>query len=144
MIKPFFGNYPITQIFGNKLILNGKDIYGQWGLLGHNGVDYGLPTDTPLITPHHGKVIEAAFDRGGYGWYTKIENDVEGSILAHMKSKPHKTIWRAIMESRVTRYSAAAAVVMASAFVLFGPSWAPGLISGSASSQSSPPQSWSL
>ena len=30
------------------------------------------------------------------------------------------------MESRVTRYSAAAAVVMASAFVLFGPSWAPG------------------
>lgn len=42
------------------------------------------------------------------------------------KSKPPKTIWRAIMESRVTRYSAAAAVVIASAFVLFGPSWAPG------------------
>jgi len=41
------------------------------------------------------------------------------------RTKPHQ-IWRFIMESKVTRYSAAAAVVLAMTFVLFGPSWAPG------------------
>jgi len=35
-------------------------------------------------------------------------------------------IWRFIMESKVTRYSAAAAIILATTFVLFGPSWAPG------------------
>ena len=41
-------------------------------------------------------------------------------------SRPGPSFWRVMMESRVTRYSAAAAVVMATAYVLFGPSWAPG------------------
>ena len=41
------------------------------------------------------------------------------------KTKPFE-IWRFIMESKVTRYSAAAAIVLATTFVLFGPSWAPG------------------
>ncbi len=35
-------------------------------------------------------------------------------------------IWRFIMESKVTRYSAAAVIILATTFVLFGPSWAPG------------------
>jgi len=39
---------------------------------------------------------------------------------------PRISVWRTIMESKVTRYSGAAAVVMATACVLFGPSWAPG------------------
>ena len=64
-------------------------------------------------------------------WLDKLaagpqDSDAPSPPVLDVKSKPHKTIWRAIMESRVTRYSAAAAVVMASAFVLFGPSWAPG------------------
>jgi hypothetical protein len=41
------------------------------------------------------------------------------------KTKPYE-IWRFIMESKVTKYSAAAAVILATTFVLFGPSWAPG------------------
>ena len=41
------------------------------------------------------------------------------------KSKTLK-IWRFIMESKVTRYSAAAVIILAMAFVLFGPFWAPG------------------
>jgi len=41
------------------------------------------------------------------------------------KTKPYE-IWRFIMESKVTRYSAAAVIVLAVTLVLFGPFWAPG------------------
>ncbi len=61
-------------------------MYAQFGYKGHNGVDYGTPTGTPIVAPHDGTVIEAAYDEYGYGMYVKIENDVEGSILAHLKS----------------------------------------------------------
>jgi len=83
MRKPFDGNFVVTQGFGNKLYLNGVDVYAQWGYKGHNGIDYGTPTGTPILAPHSGKIIEAAFDQYGYGNYVKIENSVEGSVLAH-------------------------------------------------------------
>jgi hypothetical protein len=41
------------------------------------------------------------------------------------KTKPSE-IWRFIMESKLTRYSAVAVIVLAMTFVLFGPSWTPG------------------
>jgi murein DD-endopeptidase MepM/ murein hydrolase activator NlpD len=86
MRKPFEGNFPITQTFGNKLVLNGVDFYAQWGLKGHNGIDYGTPTGTEILAPHKGTIKEAYFDENGYGWYVKIENDIEGSVLGHMLS----------------------------------------------------------
>jgi len=81
MIRPFKGTYPVTQEWG----VNPAD-YVRFGLKGHNGVDYGTPTGTPIIAPHSGAVIEAAYDATGYGNYVKIENDKEGSILAHFQS----------------------------------------------------------
>lgn len=81
MIKPFRGNFILTQGFGGN-----KDWYIRFGMLGHNGLDYGLPTGTQLIAPHAGKVLEAASDPTGYGNYLKIESDKEGSIIAHMQS----------------------------------------------------------
>lgn len=86
MIRPFKGMFTITQEWGNDLVIGGVHIYAQFGLKGHNGVDYGTPTGTPILAPHGGKVIEAAFDKYGYGMYVKIENDKEGSILGHLKS----------------------------------------------------------
>lgn len=86
MIKPFRGNFNLTQTFGNKFINHGVDVYAQYGLMGHNGLDYGLPTGTQVIAPHNGKVIEAQNDVSGYGNYVKIENDKEGSVLGHFQS----------------------------------------------------------
>ncbi len=40
---------------------------------------------------------------------------------SYFKFQPHYNIWRIIMESKVTRYSAAAVVALAAALVLFGP-----------------------
>ncbi len=84
MRKPFKGDYPVTQKFGNKLILNGKDYYAQFGLKGHNGLDFGTPNGVEIVAPIAGDVIEAAFD-SGYGNYVKIENDKEGALVAHLE-----------------------------------------------------------
>ncbi len=81
MIRPFKGTFLITQEWG----VNPAD-YARFGLKGHNGVDYGTPTGTHILAPHSGRVIEAAYDQYGYGNYVKIENDKEGSILAHLQS----------------------------------------------------------
>lgn len=90
MRVPLKGEYPITQSFGNKdITFNGKlvkNYYSKWNLNGHNGIDYGTPLGTPVYAPHNGEVLEAAFDEGGYGKYIKIENDTEGSVLAHLQS----------------------------------------------------------
>ena len=39
----------------------------------HKGIDIGVPTGTQIVASHDGKVIQAAFDAGGYGWYVAIE-----------------------------------------------------------------------
>lgn len=80
MKKPFDGEYNITQIFG----VNPQN-YAQFGLKGHNGIDYALPNGTKVLAPHGGKIIEATLDPAGYGLYIKIENDIEGSVLAHFR-----------------------------------------------------------
>lgn len=80
MIKPFKGSFPLTQGFGEN-----PASYAQFGLKGHDGLDYGLPTGTEVTAPHLGKIIETGVDPTGYGNYIKIENDKEGSVLAHLK-----------------------------------------------------------
>lgn len=81
MIKPFRGEFRLTQGFGEN-----PASYAKFGMKGHNGLDYGLPTGTQIIAPHGGKIIETSSDPTGYGNYIKIENDKEGSVLAHLKS----------------------------------------------------------
>lgn len=82
MRKPFNQDWPLTQKFGEN-----PDIYKKFKMAGHNGLDYGLPNGTELVAPISGKVIEAVRSGDpGYGKYIKIENDREGSLVAHLKS----------------------------------------------------------
>lgn len=80
MRLPFDDNYPITQGFG----VNPSN-YAQFNLKGHDGLDYGLPSGTPVKAPHDGQVLEVNYDQAGYGNYIKIENPAEGSVLAHLE-----------------------------------------------------------
>ena len=82
MILPFKGTYTRSQEFNDSRY---RSSYAKFNLLGHNGWDYAMPVGSQLISPHHGKITENAFDQSGYGWYIKIENDKEFSILAHLK-----------------------------------------------------------
>lgn len=67
-------NPKVTQWFGNKLYLerNGKkiDFYGQWGMKGHNGIDYGCPIGTPVFAMASGQILEAGYNQG-YGNYVR-------------------------------------------------------------------------
>ncbi|MCR4329548.1 MAG: M23 family metallopeptidase [Candidatus Roizmanbacteria bacterium] len=99
MIKPFNGNYKQTQGFGGN-----PDTYAQFGLKGHNGLDYELPNNTEVIAPHNGKVIEAAFDSTGYGNYIKIESDIEGSVVAHLL-KQVVSVGQEVKEGQLIGYS---------------------------------------
>lgn len=85
MIRPFKGTYPVTQTWGVN-----PSSYAKFGLKGHNGVDYGTPMNTPIIAPHAGTILEVFNDPQGYGLYVKIENDQEGSILAHLSRQDVK------------------------------------------------------
>lgn len=80
MIYPFKGYFPLTQSFG----VNPQN-YSKFGLQGHNGLDFGLPTSTQILAAISGNVIESLLDPTGYGNYIKIENDTEGCLVAHLE-----------------------------------------------------------
>lgn len=82
MRKPFDGEYRQTQGFNDPCC---RASYAQFGMNGHNGLDFATPTGTKILAPHDGKVIEATLDPKGYGIYVKIENSIEGSVLAHLR-----------------------------------------------------------
>jgi hypothetical protein len=86
-------NYPVKKVYITQEIGSNPQVYAQFGLKGHNGIDLriydknGIKTlEGELYAPHDGKIIEATMDSDGYGWYYKIENDIEGSILGHNKT----------------------------------------------------------
>lgn len=95
MRKPFDGDLPKTQDWNDPRF---RSSYTQFGILGHNGEDYGMPVGTPILAPHHGKVIEAQFD-SGYGNYVKIEDGAQGSVLAHL-SKIEVTVGQVVGEGQ--------------------------------------------
>lgn len=80
MRKPFDGAITQTQDWNDKRY---RANYSQFGIMGHNGEDYGTPSGTRIVAPHGGKIIEATFD-SGYGNYVKIEDQYQGSVLAHL------------------------------------------------------------
>ncbi len=79
--------HPVDKVFITQHWGKNPQIYSKFGLKGHNGVDYRLHDgyETKIYAPHDGKVLEVVYDVDGYGLYIKIENEKEGSILAHLK-----------------------------------------------------------
>lgn len=60
-------------------------------------------------------------------WKQKyILDESRRSAVSYRDYRPHKNVWRIIMESKITRYSAAAVIVMAMALVLLSPFGTPG------------------
>lgn len=69
-LKDFF----ITQRFGE----NATPIYGQLGLVGHNGLDMRAPDSTPVYASHDGRVTFAGYDgAGGLGIVIRTNEEVE-------------------------------------------------------------------
>lgn len=67
---PFKGSYPITQKFGEN-----PQIYARFGLDGHNGIDFGLPSGTPVLACADGVIEQVKMDARGYGLHIRQRLD---------------------------------------------------------------------
>jgi len=77
LIKPFNGNYPVTQRFG-ETFTDPK---------GHKGIDYALPLGTPVLAAADGIVEKAGADSTGYGNMVLIRHTWnDGTIYAHLRN----------------------------------------------------------
>lgn len=87
LFNPFANQeYPITQPYGRGV---NAQVYSKFKvdgvpLQGHNGVDFGCPSGTPLYAVDGGQVVEAAFDPAGFGWYAKLRHRWGESLYAHL------------------------------------------------------------
>lgn len=84
------GDFPITQRFGMSPAAYAwiKDFQGK-SILGHNGLDVGLPNDTPLYAPFDCTVLGTGWDEGGYGHFVRLSwKFTDGQLLlGHMRSR---------------------------------------------------------
>jgi Peptidase family M23 len=79
MRLPFHSSYPITQPFG----VNPAD-YAKFGMAGHNGIDYGLPSGTPVLAATNG-LAYVLYEAGGFGNYIQIVGPQYKTIYAHLQ-----------------------------------------------------------
>jgi len=71
----------ITQVFGDN-----PQIYKQFGLTGHNGIDFRAAVGTPLFAPCDGIAKVVNDGHLGYGYHIKIRSAVGAKevVLGHM------------------------------------------------------------
>ncbi|MDD5623797.1 MAG: M23 family metallopeptidase [Candidatus Peribacteraceae bacterium] len=75
---PLAGTPTVTQGFGQH-----PEIYQQYGYLGHNGFDFGVPERTKVFAPHDGVCSVKDDGAAGYGKYVVIDGPTRRSLLAH-------------------------------------------------------------
>jgi len=82
---PFFGNFPVTFSFGqqsdNEEI---KKKFQEWGIVGHNGLDFGLSAGNEIFACDVGKVIQSG-DNGDFGTSITIQHSWGQSIYGHLQ-----------------------------------------------------------
>lgn len=82
---PFSGNFPVTFSFGqqsdNEEI---KKKFQEWGIVGHNGLDFGLSAGNEVFACDVGKVIQSG-DNGDFGTSITIQHSWGQSIYGHLQ-----------------------------------------------------------
>jgi len=79
IFSPLPGTPVVTQGFGQN-----PDIYSQFGFLGHNGIDFGVPEGTVIYAPNDGVIKIKDDGTNGYGLHISIQNEKRYSLLAHL------------------------------------------------------------
>lgn len=80
MRLPFNGSYPTTQSFNDSCC---RASYTRFGMVGHNGIDYGLPCGTDIVSPINGSVYYFS-DPQGYGNAVFIRGEGVEVVLGHL------------------------------------------------------------
>ena len=83
---PVDENATISQYFG---ITPWASTYKQFGLIGHNGIDWAVATGSPIYACMDGIVSEVKKESTGYGTHLKIRHEKDGQyflgIYGHLK-----------------------------------------------------------
>lgn len=81
---PFSGNFLVTFPFGaqsdNEEI---KKKFTEWGIVGHNGLDFGLSSGIDVFPCDSGKVSQSG-DNGDFGTSITIQHSWGQSLYAHL------------------------------------------------------------
>jgi len=82
---PFSGNFSVTFAFGtqsdNKEI---KKKFQEWGIVGHNGIDFGLSAGNEVYPCDDGKIIQSG-NNGDFGTSITIQHSWGQSIYGHLQ-----------------------------------------------------------
>ncbi len=85
LVMPFHGYYPITQGFGAQMTdPTLQAFYTQYGLAGHDGIDFGVPMNTPLYAVDDGNIIWSG--PGDYGVTVIIQHGWGESYYGHLST----------------------------------------------------------
>ena len=77
--QPFEGTFSITQRYGE--VIHGV----TYGNQPHTGIDYGCPSDTPILASADGVIKLTGTDPNGYGKYIIIQHpDGKATLYAHL------------------------------------------------------------
>ena len=80
-MEHFFSQFGFGATSENEEI---KKKFTEWGIVGHNGIDYGLPEGTEVVAAADGKVIQAG-ENGDFGVSVTIQHSWGQSLYAHLK-----------------------------------------------------------
>lgn len=80
MRLPFSGNFRTNQAFNDPCC---RASYTKFGMQGHNGIDYGLPSSTPVFAAHAGKAW-SGYEAGGYGNYVFVTTGNVQTVYGHL------------------------------------------------------------
>jgi len=82
---PFSGNFSVTFAFGeqptNEEI---KKKFQEWGIVGHNGLDFGLTAGNEVFACDGGKIIQSG-DNSDFGISITIQHSWGQSIYGHLQ-----------------------------------------------------------
>lgn len=79
IFSPLPGTPTVTQGFGQN-----PQIYSQFGLAGHNGIDFGCDVGTTIYAPHDGVATVKDDGANGYGLSVVIDGPTRRSLLGHL------------------------------------------------------------
>jgi len=79
---PLEKQFPLTQAFG---MTPWSAAYRQYGLAGHNGVDFGCPAGTLVLAADDGTVERTDQAAGGYGLHVILRHSWGISLYAHLE-----------------------------------------------------------
>jgi hypothetical protein len=76
---PFNGSYRTNQPFGVN-----PGAYARFGLNGHDGIDYNLPSGTPVVAAIEG-IATVHEDPSGFGHYVTVQNANLLTLYGHLQ-----------------------------------------------------------